>query len=61
MVWITPAQFCQDRNVGKSTFYREVAAGRIPIIKVGRSTRIDSADVERWVAQLRAGEGSANA
>ena len=61
MSLLTPAEVCGELNIGKSTFYRAVAARKISVIKFGRSTRIDRADLERWVAELRAGEGRANA
>ena len=61
MILVTPTIVCSEFNISKNTFYRAVAAGKIPVIKFGRSTRIDRADLEKWVAELRAGEGSANA
>jgi len=61
MILVTPTQVCSELSIGKSTFYRAVAAKKIPVIKFGRSTRIDRADLEKWVAELRAGEGSTNA
>ena len=61
MPLLTPADVCRELKIGKSTFYRAVSAGKISVIHFGRSTRIDRADLERWVAELRAGEGRANA
>lgn len=46
----------QDRfRIGKTTFYREVAAGRLTVLKIGRSTRISSASAAAWLSAL---EGS---
>ncbi len=43
----TVKQFCKDHNITKPTFYKEVAAGRIRIFKIGTQTRIsDIAEVE---------------
>lgn len=39
-------------GIGRSTVYREHAAGRLPFRKVGRSTRIAESDAERWVEAL---------
>jgi len=61
MMLLTPTQVCSELNIGKSTFYRAVADKKIATIKFGRATRIDRADLEQWVARLRAGEGSTNA
>ena len=61
MPLLTPADVCRELSIGKSTFYREVAAGRLPILKIGRATRIDRTALDHWAAQLRAGEGRADA
>jgi len=61
MPLLTPAQLCSECNISKNTFYRAVADKKIATIKFGRATRIDRADLEQWVAGLRAGEGSTNA
>lgn len=46
----------QDRfRIGKTTFYREVAAGRLTVLKIGRSTRISSVSAAAWLSAL---EGS---
>lgn len=39
-------------RVSHSQFYREVAAGRLPIRKIGRATRVALADAEAWAANL---------
>lgn len=49
---ITPKEFQNRFKVSHSTFYREVAAGRIPIKKIGRATRIALADAETWATNL---------
>lgn len=48
------SRFC----VSHSKFYREVAAGRIPIRKVGRSTRISESDAKAWFDGLPVRNGS---
>lgn len=45
-------EFCHACSIGRSTFYEEVKAGRIRILKAGKRTLIASAEVERWLASL---------
>lgn len=46
-------EFCQRYSISKATFYREVIADRLSIIKRGRSTLIAREEAERWFEQLR--------
>lgn len=46
-------------SIGRSSFYREVAANRIRIRKFGTATRIARADAEAWAASLPIREGAA--
>ena len=41
-------------SLSRSHFYKEVAAGRITIVKSGRSTRVTAAAVDAYVALLEA-------
>lgn len=50
---LTVAEFKDRYKISHTTFYREVAAKRIPIRKIGRSTRIALADAEEWAANLK--------
>ena len=45
-------------SMGRTSFYREVKAGRLRICKIGTATRITRADAEAWAASLptRGGE-----
>lgn len=49
---MTVQDFLQNFSVGKTTFYREVAAGRLHITKIGRSTRVARADAVSWLAAI---------
>jgi len=49
---LTVAEFKDRYKISHSAFYREVAANRIPIRKIGRATRITLADAEIWAANL---------
>ena len=57
---LTVQEFKDRYSISHSAFYREVAANRIHIKKIGRATRISIADAEAWAAALptRGGEVS---
>ena len=43
-------EFCKRYRVGKTTAFRLMYEGKLSRIKIGRSTRIDFEDAERWWA-----------
>lgn len=46
------ATFCQRNQLGRTTVYAEIAAGRLRALKIGRLTRItDQAEAE-WKGSL---------
>lgn len=49
---LTVADFCARYSIGKSSFYRELAAKRIRIRKYGSATRIARRDAEAWAERL---------
>lgn len=49
---MTVAEFKSRYAISHSKFYREVKAGRIPIRKVGSSTRISEEDAKAWFDSL---------
>ena len=49
---ISIADFCGDYRLSRATAYRLINAGQIPIVKIGRSTRIRATDAEAWAANL---------
>jgi predicted site-specific integrase-resolvase len=49
---MTVTAFCDAYSISRTTAYRQFNAGLIPIVKVGRPTRIRAADAERWAANL---------
>jgi len=58
---MTVPQFLQTYAITRSSFYREVNRGTIPLVKCGRSTRVSVADAEAWAASLpRTGGRAAN-
>lgn len=56
---LTRQQFLALYALSSTTFYREVAAGRLRVLKVGAATRIATNEAERWAASLPAKEGAA--
>jgi excisionase family DNA binding protein len=58
---ITVDGFCDRYNIGRTTFYSEVKAGRIRPVKVGRKTLVPEMEGERWLGSLPTAEGTPNA
>jgi len=56
---ITVAVFCERYSIGKTSFYREVNAGRLKTRKFGTATRIARADAQAWADSLPFSEGEA--
>ncbi|GAA2735955.1 helix-turn-helix domain-containing protein [Actinocorallia aurantiaca] len=46
-------------SISRSCFYREVKAGRIGIVKAGRSTRVTADSIARFVELLENEAGTA--
>jgi len=56
---MTVADFLARYSIGRTSFYREVAAQRIRIRKLGTASRIARTDAEAWAASLPIREGGA--
>lgn len=52
--FITIKQFCETNSCSRSTAYREIKAGRLPLRKMGRASRIAVSDAIVWQEQLAA-------
>lgn len=50
--FLTVADFLARYRISRTHFYREVNRDAIPIVKVGRLTRIRVADAEAWAKKL---------
>ncbi|WP_245924044.1 helix-turn-helix domain-containing protein [Niveispirillum cyanobacteriorum] len=50
---ISVADFLSSYSIGRTSFYKEVAAGRITIKKIGRRTLIPRAAAEAWLNSLK--------
>ncbi len=44
-------KFCKAHDIGRSTTYEEIRAGRLQIMKVGRLTRISIEAAAKWRRQ----------
>lgn len=47
-VFITVQRFCHDRSLPRSSFYKEVKAGRIRPVKRGRRTLVHQDEAKRY-------------
>ena len=48
-------EFCRKFCLSRSTFYREVHARRLRVLKRGKRTLIERTEAERWYASLPRG------
>ncbi len=44
-------KFCEAHDIGRSTVYEEIRAGRLQIMKVGKLTRISIEAATKWRRQ----------
>lgn len=56
---MTVAEFLRRYSIGRTSFYREVAANRLKLRKFGSATRIARADAETWANGLPEKKGKA--
>ena len=56
---MTVGDFLARYSIGRTTLYREVAAKRLKLRKLGTATRIARADAEAWANSLPVREGEA--
>jgi predicted DNA-binding transcriptional regulator AlpA len=45
-------EFLELYSISRTAFYREVTAGRLPLIKIGKASRIAVEDAEAWASAL---------
>jgi excisionase family DNA binding protein len=43
---------CAEYGLSRSALYREVEKGRLPMLKIGKSSRISRDDLDKWLAAL---------
>lgn len=54
---LTVNEVAEQLRLGRPTVYRLIAMGEIPVVKIGRATRVAAADLERFVQRLRGDAG----
>jgi predicted DNA-binding transcriptional regulator AlpA len=52
---LTVTQFKERYQISHTAFYRQVASKKLPIVKIGASTRVRLADAQAWLASLTGG------
>lgn len=55
----TVQEFCDVHGIGRTTFYAEVKAGRLRLVKVGSASRVTRVDAQAWVASLSSDQAAA--
>ena len=53
---LTIADFLQRYNIGRTSFYEQVAAGKLTLRKLGKKSLVTVDDAEKWLASLPATE-----
>jgi len=56
---MTVGDFLVRYSIGRTSLYREVAANRLRLRKMGTATRISRADAEAWADSLPSRTGQA--
>ena len=46
-------------NLGRSTIYNEIAAGRLRAVRIGRAVRVRRDDLDRWLDRHTTAAGEA--
>ncbi len=46
-------------NLGRSTIYHEIAAGRLRAVRIGRAVRVRRDDLDRWLDRHTTAAGEA--
>jgi predicted DNA-binding transcriptional regulator AlpA len=45
-------EFLELYSISRTAFYREVAAGRLTLTKIGKASRVSVVDAEAWASAL---------
>jgi excisionase family DNA binding protein len=56
---LTVAEVCETLRIGRSTLYRLISEGKIPVVHVGRAVRIRTDAVMEMIEELSADRGEA--
>ncbi len=52
------SEFCRVYAISRASFYREVRAERLRLLKRGRRSLVERSEAERWFANLKKLSGS---
>jgi hypothetical protein len=47
------AEFCRVYAISKASFYREIQAGRLRLVKRGKRSLVERHEAERWFTALK--------
>jgi predicted site-specific integrase-resolvase len=47
-----PKEFCERNTIGPTTFYKEIKAGRLKVLKCGKATFVTAEQEREWLASL---------
>ena len=50
-ILLRPEEAARALGIGRSKLFLMLAAGELPVVHIGRSTRIPTAALQRWVEQ----------
>jgi excisionase family DNA binding protein len=53
---LTVKQAAGVLNLGRSTVYQLIADGRLDVVHIGRSTRVPTDAITKFISELRTGE-----
>jgi len=45
-------EFLELYSISRTAFYREVNAGRLTLVKIGKASRVAATDADAWAAAL---------
>jgi excisionase family DNA binding protein len=52
---LTIREACDRLKLSRASLYRLIQSGRLPSVRIGRSRRVVSEDLDRFIATLRSG------
>ena len=55
---LTTKEACEYLNISRATLYKLIREGKLKPLKIGRSTRFDRRDLDRFIESLKQAEDS---
>ena len=56
-VLLTIKEACEYLNISRATLYKLIKEGKLKPVKIGRSTRLDKRDLDKFIQQLKEQQG----